>query len=625
MPRILIVDDDPDILRVLELNLRLEGYETITTTHGEEALKVTRDDKPDLILLDIILPDVSGLDICKAIRSDHQTRHIPIILISARGEIDDQVQGWELGAMDYIQKPVNLATLVERIEALLRRAEGLPPREEPEEPIHHRTRLALAGAGKEGAYLLKFLWGDPRVQIMAMADKDPDAEGLQLAENLSINTTRNLAELFQIPDLELVIATRYAGVLSLMREDESVEIIGERTLQFLLNLVNDREERIRKERNLTQTLALKVNELSTIGSLVRSFASNLDLATNVRSVVEMVRPVMRATACALIFCDSNNSELTLAAYCGPDGYIADTVLVPAERELALAAMNAQQVINIPDLQQQPDLSTRDFGNRGQFRGFLGAPLRVRDNVFGALCLFNTQPSSYHDNEITLLTTLADEVAISLDNARTYQDLNLLYQGFITAFSEAADARDAYSHRHSVAVGALCSRMARQLGWPDEQVALMEKAGCLHDLGKIGIADSILKKPGALSAEEKEIIASHPVIGARIVSQVNFKDFQSIAPIIRHQYERWDGSGTPDRLAGDVIPIGARILGLADAFDALMSKRSYRDAFDMEKSISILKAESGRQFDPELVKLIEILKNEDPDFFEPWIARLIISA
>jgi HD-GYP domain-containing protein (c-di-GMP phosphodiesterase class II) len=164
-----------------------------------------------------------------------------------------------------------------------------------------------------------------------------------------------------------------------------------------------------------------------------------------------------------------------------------------------------------------------------------------------------------------------------------------------------DAKDGYTHKHSERVSAFGVRLARHLGFDAEGRAVVELSGLLHDVGKIGVPDAILNKPGKLTEEEFAQMRLHPVHGARILSQINSAKVASILPGVKCHHERWDGKGYPDGLKGEEIPLLGRVLGVADFLDALSSDRSYRKGLSLDEAVNMVKELEGKAFDPAVVK------------------------
>ena len=170
---------------------------------------------------------------------------------------------------------------------------------------------------------------------------------------------------------------------------------------------------------------------------------------------------------------------------------------------------------------------------------------------------------------------------------------------LEGLANALEAKDRYTRGHSERVGGWARRTALALGWSAGDADLIGQAGRLHDIGKIGVPEVVLRKMGPLSADEWQVMREHPEIGARIVAPFDF--FAEGVAIIRHHHERWDGSGYPDRLTGVRIPVGARIVAIADVFDALTSDRPYRVALPVEAAVSEIERQAGHTLDAELVE------------------------
>jgi HD-GYP domain-containing protein (c-di-GMP phosphodiesterase class II) len=170
---------------------------------------------------------------------------------------------------------------------------------------------------------------------------------------------------------------------------------------------------------------------------------------------------------------------------------------------------------------------------------------------------------------------------------------------LATFSTALEARDPYLRGHSARVTSFAESLARMLGWAGERLEVLRLGGSLHDVGKIAVNPDVLRKPGPLTEEELAQIRRHPVTGARLVEC--FDDFEAALPYVLHHHERWDGSGYPHGLRGETIPVEARLLGVADAFDAMTSKRAYRSALSVDQALSELRRCAGAQFDPDLAE------------------------
>jgi putative nucleotidyltransferase with HDIG domain len=176
---------------------------------------------------------------------------------------------------------------------------------------------------------------------------------------------------------------------------------------------------------------------------------------------------------------------------------------------------------------------------------------------------------------------------------------------VRALAAAIDARDNYTHEHSAGVVSLAREVARRLGLDEPEIERVERAALLHDVGKVAIPNEILHKPGPLDDEEWAVMREHPVIGEQILRRT--PELADIAPLVRHEHERWDGGGYPDGIAGEAIPVGARIILACDAYNAMITKRPYREPMSEEAAFAELRSHAGSQFDPAVVDgLLEVL-------------------
>jgi HD-GYP domain-containing protein (c-di-GMP phosphodiesterase class II) len=171
---------------------------------------------------------------------------------------------------------------------------------------------------------------------------------------------------------------------------------------------------------------------------------------------------------------------------------------------------------------------------------------------------------------------------------------------LSVLSRAIEARDEYTRGHSARVTAIADAIARRLGWDEERLDLLQLGGPLHDVGKLAISDDVLRKPGRLDDDELAQIREHPRLGARML--LRMAAFRGALPYVLYHHERWDGTGYPTGRAGEQIPLEARVLAVADAFDAMTSDRPYRPALSREEALAEVERCSGTQFDPEIVRI-----------------------
>jgi HD-GYP domain-containing protein (c-di-GMP phosphodiesterase class II) len=231
---------------------------------------------------------------------------------------------------------------------------------------------------------------------------------------------------------------------------------------------------------------------------------------------------------------------------------------------------------------------------------LAVPLQRRDQILGCLFALDKANGSEFDSvDSKLVTSISNESSIYLENAILFGDVHGLMMGLLHSLTSAVDAKDAYTCGHSERVALLSRHLATLVARPDHEVERIYMAGLLHDVGKIGVPETVLQKTGKLTPEEFDQMKKHPEIGARILCDV--KQLEDIIPGVLYHHERYDGKGYPTGLAGRDIPLMGRIICLADCFDAMTSNRTYRKALPLEVALTEIRRCSGTQFDPELAE------------------------
>jgi len=199
-----------------------------------------------------------------------------------------------------------------------------------------------------------------------------------------------------------------------------------------------------------------------------------------------------------------------------------------------------------------------------------------------------------------------EAIVASQALSAFRDTEAVSVDTLARLARAAEYRDDNSPEHMQRVGALSARMARHMGQDDRMIRLIRHAAPLHDVGKIAIPDSILLKPGRLEPEEYEVVKTHAVLGARVLSDSSSEVLDVAEQIARSHHERWDGDGYPDALAGPEIPLAARLVGVADVFDVLVHERPYKEAWTVEDAAREIRSGAGTQFDPDVVAAFDAL-------------------
>jgi response regulator RpfG family c-di-GMP phosphodiesterase len=276
---------------------------------------------------------------------------------------------------------------------------------------------------------------------------------------------------------------------------------------------------------------------------------------------------------------------------------------PADEEAADLLLGKHQICRTCLKDSTPQTVSRKIkGRQPIIRTLAANPLMYRGEVIGLLnviredCYMPLTPGQMH-----LLSIIASKAASAIENSRLYEHLQSSYLTAIRALANAIEARDRYTRGHTERVTILADLVASRLGWSEEKRAELKMGCTLHDIGKIGVPDAVLNKPGKLTEEEREQMEFHPQMGARILDGIDY--LAPAIPYVMHHHERYDGTGYPHGLAGENIPIEGRLLSVVDTYDAIVSDRPYRQGAPPEKAIEELKNFRGVQFDPEIVDVL----------------------
>jgi putative nucleotidyltransferase with HDIG domain len=233
---------------------------------------------------------------------------------------------------------------------------------------------------------------------------------------------------------------------------------------------------------------------------------------------------------------------------------------------------------------------------------LSVPITVGGRVWGVLNLEEVQVDAFDEVDATLIRTLAGQLGVAVHRIGIYLELEHALVTTLTVLGAAMEARDAYTAMHEQAVAELAVEIAAELGLDAAEQRAIRYAALTHDLGKLAVPNEILHKPGPLTDAEWEVMRRHTVVGAEMLARIPF--FGEVHPLVRGHHERWDGRGYPDGLAGERIPIGARILCVCDSYNAMITTRPYRRAIGPEAALAELRRCAGTQFDARVVDAIE---------------------
>jgi putative nucleotidyltransferase with HDIG domain len=344
----------------------------------------------------------------------------------------------------------------------------------------------------------------------------------------------------------------------------------------------------------------KAKRLVLLSKLGRILNSTLDRREVRRRAMEAATQLMKAKVGSLLLIDEERRQLYFEVALGnQEETVKKLTLSMGEGIAGWVAKNGK-----PLIVNAPEKDTRFFkgvdGRTGfRTRNIICVPVKVKERVIGVLEAVNKKRGEQFDrDDLSLFVSLADQVAIALDNARLYQELEEMFFQTAESLADAIEKRDPYTGGHTQRVTSYSLATARHLQLKSWDKRCLKIAAVLHDVGKIGIEDEILRKPEPLSPEEYNTIKLHTKMGAEILDHI--RQLKDIIPGVRYHHEQTNGKGYPEGLKGEETPIIAKIVAVADTYDAMTTDRPYRKALTKETAIEELKRCSGVQFDSKVV-------------------------
>lgn len=526
--KLLVVDDNPQNLYMLQVLLQGYGYAVETAANGAEALEKARRAPPDMIITDILMPVMDGFTLCREWKKDEQLKHIPFVFYTATyTDPKDEEFALSLGAERFIVKPVEPDVFVGMLREVIREAEEgrlVAPRKPVEEEI---------------VYLKEY----NEALIRKLEDKMMQLE----------RANRRLSALYEAS----------TGLASLRPLDELVPHA-------------------------------------------------------LRTVVE----AMGFSNGSFFAYDEARQEFRLQEAVGFPEHLVDTfrrelvLRLGEERGLVGLVGQTRRPLIIADTQADQRWITLDR----TIRSALFVPVVYKDRLLGVANFLSTEVGAFVEEDARNLMTLANNLGIAIENASLVDNLRqlgeryrTLLEGTISALATAIEMRDPYTAGHQRRVTQLVCAIAKEMGLPQDKIEELRTAGLIHDVGKISIPAEILNKPGKLNDFQWTLIKTHPQVGYNILKEAKLP--WSVAEIVLQHHERLDGSGYPAGLSGEEIMLEARILGVADVVEAMVSHRPYRPAHRLDEALAEISQNKGRLYDPGVVDVCLRLFTEKKFAFE----------
>ena len=437
----------------------------------------------------------------------------------------------------------------------------------------------------------------------------PEMDGLELAEHIRrVDNTIPVIIMTGYPSLDNTIRTLKNGVVDFLIKPvnlNQLEICVKRVLRerqlFIRNIILTKEVEGKKRiEKLNRELMYKVDELNTLNRIMTDFTTISASSDLFKRVVDLSTELTHADeAVFYVINEAVKQPVPVArSVVGGNGDrpAASGVLIPADLDISCLILENCDDDKPLLIQENGNVS----GLPEAIRSLMLVPLNIRRKVFGILAVSVIDGTvRFSEKDLYYMSFMTNKAAYAIENIALYENIYENLFATLYAFVRAIEARDPYTEQHSNRVTRIAIALCQAMGGSQEDQDILNVAGQLHDIGKIGIRDDILLKPGRLTEEEFRIIKEHPVIGAKIVERLGLWDREK--HIIKSHHERIDGKGYPDGLTGEQIPMLARILSVADVYDAVASDRAYRQKMEERKILQIMYGGSGTQFDAGVIE------------------------
>jgi HD-GYP domain-containing protein (c-di-GMP phosphodiesterase class II) len=349
-------------------------------------------------------------------------------------------------------------------------------------------------------------------------------------------------------------------------------------------------------------LKKKIKNLETLIDTSLVFSSILDIDALLNIILQKAEELMDAEASSVFRIDEEKNELYFMTARGEKGKEVKEIRIPMGKGIVGWVAEHKKPLLVADVTKDPRwFKGVDKKTKFVTRSIIAVPLFVKGKIIGVAEVLNKRGNKKFDEEdLEMYTALANQIAIAIENASLYKELDELFLSSIRAIVEAIDAKDPYTKGHSARVVEYALLIGEGMDLDKEVLKDLELSAVLHDVGKIGIPDKILSKPGLLTDEEYAYMKRHPELGAEIVEPI--RKLKKLVPDILHHHEKYNGKGYPLGLKGDQIPLGARIIAIADSFDAMTSDRPYRPRMEIQVALQEIRNNRGTQFDPQLANI-----------------------
>jgi PAS domain S-box-containing protein/putative nucleotidyltransferase with HDIG domain len=609
--RVLIIEDSEDDTLLLIRELKRGGYEVdFERVETAEEMQLALHQKNwDLILSDYSMPEFNApqaLELLKASGLD-----LPFIISSGTIGEETAVAALKAGANDFLVKG-KFARLVPAIERELREAESRRERRRAEAQLRYQAYLLSnvndAIMASDENYRVTF-WNQAAEDLYGWSAEEtigkfgPDITQTEFPQADADEMRRHIRDTGfwrgEVTQVKKDGTRFHCEISSLLLRDEKGGITG------YVSINRDITERKRAE----EQAQLQIQRLKSLRAIDIAISSSFNLGLTLDILLDQVITQLNVDAASILLFDSIARGLEYGASRGFRTTAIRGAKVRLGEGYAGKAILERRMIHIPNLMETADELPPAFRLMLQAEGFVdyySVPLIVKGEVKGVLEIFQRATLAGGAEWLDFLETLAGQAAIAIEDStlfenlqRSNQELFHAYDATIEGWSHALDLRDKETEGHTQRVTALTVELASKFGFTEEQLIHVRWGALLHDIGKMGVPDSILLKPDTLTDEEWEIMRRHPIFAFEMLSPIPYLKSSLDIPYCHH--EKWDGTGYPRGLKGEVIPVAARLFAVVDVWDALRSDRPYRKSWSAEKTIEYIRSQAGSHFDPKAVE------------------------
>jgi HD-GYP domain-containing protein (c-di-GMP phosphodiesterase class II) len=355
---------------------------------------------------------------------------------------------------------------------------------------------------------------------------------------------------------------------------------------------------------------VKINKITKLYHIGAKITSNIKIKSLMNEIMEITKEALKAEASTLYLIDEENQELWFEIALGEKGSLLKEIRLKLGEGIAGWVAKEGVTLNLEDANKDSRFMS-SIGKKIDFKqkAMLTVPVKYKGKTIGVLQVINRKGSlSFTKGDQEFLEGMSNQVAIALENARLYKDLKDLFTDSIMSLAEAIDAKDPYTNGHSRRVTEYSVAIGKEMKLDEESLEKLEYMAILHDVGKIGIKDSILNKQAQLDDDEYAIMKTHTLVGSKILDSM--KSLKTLSFGAKYHHEKYDGTGYNSGLKGDEIPFEARIIAIADTYDAMTTDRPYRKGLDHIIALNEINRFAGTQFDPELVKYFNLVMERD---------------